>query len=354
MPSDHHYEEKDFCRTIESARKSMKKDSLVTLGIRPTSPEVGYGYIQYSNSDEVLKKVVLFKEKPDLQTAKDYISSNEFYWNSGIFMFDSNFIIQEFHEHLKESNGVDLEFKEQKGIIKIEKEAFSKLPDISIDYAILEKSKNTFTAEFLGKWSDLGSWNSLRELNNKSQDKNAIIGDKVYFDDSENNLVYSKSRTVGISGLNNIAVIDTPDALLITNLEERENSNKILDKIIKADKTIFDFNERVYRPWGWYESIESGDNFQVKRIQVYPNEQLSVQKHFHRSERWVVIKGEATVRVGDSTEVYKAGNMISIGKEEIHSLANFTDSAVEVIEVQLGSYLGEDDIVRYSDKYGRE
>ena len=354
MPSDHHYEEKDFCRTIESARKSMKKDSLVTLGIRPTSPEVGYGYIQYSNSDKVLKKVVLFKEKPDLQTAKDYISSNEFYWNSGIFMFDSNFIIQEFHEHLKESNGVDLEFKEQKGIIKIEKEAFSKLPDISIDYAILEKSKNTFTAEFLGKWSDLGSWNSLRELNNKSQDKNAIIGDKVYFEDSENNLVYSKSRTVGISGLNNIAVIDTPDALLITNLEERENSNKILDKIIKADKTIFDFNERVYRPWGWYESIESGDNFQVKRIQVYPNEQLSVQKHFHRSERWVVIKGEATVKVGDSTEVYKAGNMISIEKEEIHSLANFTDSAVEIIEVQLGSYLGEDDIVRYSDKYGRE
>ena len=206
----------------------------------------------------------------------------------------------------------------------------------------------------MGKWSDIGSWHSLRDLNIKSSDQNAIIGDSIYLEDSKSNLVYSQSRTVGISGMDNFAVIDTPDALLITNLNKREDSNKILDKIIESDKSIFDFNERVYRPWGWYESINSGDNFQVKKIHVYPNEQLSVQKHFHRSERWVVIKGEAKVTIGETTETHKVGSMISIGKEEIHSLANATSSDVEIIEVQLGSYLGEDDIVRYSDKYGRE
>jgi len=354
MPSDHNYEKEAFCKTIESTRKFMKKDSLITLGIKPTSPEVGYGYIQYEKTDEVLKKVIFFKEKPDLETAKGYMSSNEFYWNSGIFMFNCNFIIQEFHEHLKESNGVNLKFNKQKRVVEIEKEGFLKLPKISFDYAILEKSTNTYTSKLSGQWSDIGSWHSLRELNTKSSEQNAIIGDSIYLEDSKSNLVYSRSRTVGISGMDNFAVIDTPDALLITNLNKREDSNKILDKIIESDKSIFDFNERVYRPWGWYESINSGNNFQVKKIHVYPNEQLSVQKHFHRSERWIVIKGEAKVTIGETTETHKVGSMISIGKEEIHSLANATSSDVEIIEVQLGSYLGEDDIVRYSDKYGRE
>ena len=354
MPSDHHYEQEAFLKTVESVRNFMDKEHLVTLGIRPTSPEVGYGYIQHTNYDEVLKKVILFKEKPDLKTAKDYISSNEFYWNSGINIFDCSLIIKEFHEHLKESNGINLKFNKKNKVIEIEKEEFLKLPNISIDYAILEKSINTYTSEFLGQWSDVGSWHSLRELNMPSSETNAIIGDDIYLQDSENNLVYSKSRTVGISGMNNVAIIDTPDALLVTNLNERENSTEILDKIIESDRTIFDFNERVYRPWGWYESIDSGEDYQVKRIHVYPKEQLSVQKHFHRSERWVVIKGEAQVTIGDVTEIYKVGNMISIGKEVIHSLANATNSDVEIIEVQLGSYLGEDDIVRYSDKYGRE
>ena len=142
--------------------------------------------------------------------------------------------------------------------------------------------------------------------------------------------------------------------MLITNLEKRENTHKILDKINSSDKDIFENSNRVYRPWGWYESIDNGANYQVKRIHVYPQEQLSVQKHFHRAERWVVIKGEAEVKVGEITTSYQEGSMISIGKEEIHSLANKTNDEVEIIEVQLGEYLGEDDIVRYSDKYGRE
>ena len=195
----------------------------------------------------------------------------------------------------------------------------------------------------------------IKELNLESTESdNAILGEKIFIDDSRSNLIYSKTRTVGVSGVDNLAIIDTPDALLITNLNKRENANKILDKINKEEKGIFDSNEKVFRPWGWYETIDGGNNYQVKRIHVYPKEQLSVQKHFHRSERWVVIKGEAEIQVGDNIERYPVGSMISIGKEVIHSLANPTDSDVEIIEVQLGSYLGEDDIVRYSDKYGRD
>jgi mannose-1-phosphate guanylyltransferase/mannose-6-phosphate isomerase len=251
------------------------------------------------------------------------------------------------------SSSIDLEFQKQDKFIRIGKEEFSKLPNISIDYAILENSLHTYTAEFLGKWSDVGSWNSLRELNFDRKENNSLLGENIYSEDSRNNLVYSQSRTIGISGIEDIAIIDTPDALLVTNLNKREDANKILNKIKESDDDIFYSNKRVYRPWGWYESIDAGDNYQVKRIHVYPYEQLSVQSHFHRSERWVVIKGDAEVTVGDDTKIYEEGSMIAIGKEEIHSLSNPTSSYVEIIEVQLGNYLGEDDIVRYSDKYGR-
>jgi len=355
MPSDHHYEQDVLARTVDNAMKVKQKDQLITFGIKPTSPEVGYGYIHHTNYDDVLKKIILFKEKPDLETARKYLSTNEFYWNSGINIFNSNFIIQEFSSLWKESNKVSLEFFQRDKFIEINKEEFQKLPNISIDYAILEKSSNTYTSEFLGKWSDVGSWHSIKELNLESTESdNAILGEKIFIDDSRSNLIYSKTRTVGVSGVDNLAIIDTPDALLITNLNKRENANKILDKINKEEKGIFDSNEKVFRPWGWYETIDGGNNYQVKRIHVYPKEQLSVQKHFHRSERWVVIKGEAEIQVGDNIERYPVGSMISIGKEVIHSLANPTDSDVEIIEVQLGSYLGEDDIVRYSDKYGRD
>ncbi len=354
MPSDHHYEQEALINTVESVIKVKDKNQIVTFGVKPTSPEVGYGYIRHDKDEGTLKKVILFKEKPDLKTAKGYLETNEFYWNSGINIFDTNCIIQEFNKHLKELNAIDLEFNKEDKFITIGEEEFLKLPNISIDYAILEKSQNTYTSEFLGQWSDIGSWHSLRDLNRDSRDNNAILGKDVYLEDSKNNLVYSKSRTIGISGIDNVAIIDTPDALLVTNLDKRENVNKVLDKIKDSKEEIFAFNERVYRPWGWYQSIDNGENYQVKRIHVYPQEQLSVQKHFHRSERWVVIKGEAEVRVGDTTEVYKEGSMISIGKEEVHSLANPTNADVEIIEVQLGSYLGEDDIVRYSDKYGRD
>lgn len=356
MPSDHYYEETDFSETIEDVMNSTDREKLLTLGIKPTSPEISYGYIQFSDAekDKTIKKVVLFKEKPNLEKAKDYLSSGGFYWNSGIFIFDSSFIIKEFNEHITATNDLKLTFNEQNNVITILEEEFIQLPNISIDYAILESSKNTYTSEFKGKWSDLGSWNHLRDHNADSKGSNSSIGNKIYFQDSSNNLVFSKNRTIGISGLSDIAVIDTPDALLVTNLVERENPNEILEKIEEADKEIFDTNQRTFRPWGWFESIESGSGFQVKRILVYPNEQLSVQKHFHRSERWVVIRGEATIQLGDTTDVYKQGDMVSIGQEEIHCLSNCTDSDVEIIEVQLGSYLGEDDIVRYSDKYGRE
>lgn len=354
IPSDHYYEEEALINTVNAVLKVKKENQIITLGVKPSSPEIGYGYIHHNAKEEVLKKIIMFKEKPDLETAKEYFSTNDFFWNSGINIFDSSIIIQEFKQHARELESVDLKFYKENNLIRIEKEEFSKLPNISIDYAILEKSENTYTSEFLGNWSDIGSWHSLRELRKNTKENNTIFGKNIFFEDSKDNIVYSKTRTIGVSGLDNLAIIDTPDALLITNLEKRENANRILEQINEANKDIFEMNKRVYRPWGWFESIDNGDNHQVKRIHVYPQEELSVQKHFHRSERWVVIKGEPEIRIGSKSKVYKEGSMIAIGKEEIHSLANPTNNEVEIIEVQLGHYLGEDDIVRYSDKYGRK
>ena len=185
-----------------------------------------------------------------------------------------------------------MNFFQRDKFIEINKEEFQKLPNISIDYAILEKSSNTYTSEFLGKWSDVGSWHSIKELNLESTESdNAILGEKIFIDDSRSNLIYSKTRTVGVSGVDNLAIIDTPDALLITNLNKRENANKILDKINKEEKGIFDSNEKVFRPWGWYETIDGGNNYQVKRIHVYPKEQLSVQKAFSQIRKMGRNKG---------------------------------------------------------------
>ena len=202
-------------------------------------------------------------------------------------------------------------------------------------------------------WSDLGSWQSLEEIYKTLEKDNVLFGEKTFSDKSVNNLVFANKTTV-LMGVKNLVVVDTDDSLLISNSKKRLNQNKILKELKKENPELLDHHRKVYRPWGWYDSIEIGEGFQVKRLHVYPKEQLSVQKHMHRSERWVVIKGVATVLVGNKKEKYKKGEVVIIKKKQVHSLANTTKSPVEIIEVQLGSYLGEDDIIRYSDKYGRD
>ena len=238
IPSDHHYEQDVLSRTVDNAMKVKQKDQLITFGIKPTSPEVGYGYIHHTNNDDVLKKIILFKEKPDLETARKYLSTNEFYWNSGINIFNSDFIIQEFSSLLKESNKVSLEFFKEINSLRLIKR-ISEIAKYLYRLRNSRKSSNTYTSEFLGKWSDVGSWQSIKELNLEStENDNAILGEKIFIDDSRSNLIYSQTRTVGVSGVDNLAIIDTPDALLITNLNKRENANKILDKINDKKKTL--------------------------------------------------------------------------------------------------------------------
>ena len=184
IPSDHYYEEEALINTVNAVLKVKKENQIITLGVKPSSPEIGYGYIHHNAKEEVLKKIIMFKEKPDLETAKEYFSTNDFFWNSGINIFDSSIIIQEFKQHVRELESVDLKFYKENNLIRIEKEEFSKLPNISIDYAILEKSENTYTSEFLGKWSDIGSWHSLRELRNNTKENNTIFGKNIFFEEN--------------------------------------------------------------------------------------------------------------------------------------------------------------------------
>ena len=351
-PSDQFVEEAAFKKLVIKTL-DLLQDEIVNLGIKPRSAHTGYGYMRFIRSKNFLKKVLKFKEKPSKGTATKYINSKNYLWNSGILIFKIESLLNEFKKHQKDFLEIHLNFNKKGNIFSIEKEDFSKFPNISIDYSILEKSDNIYSVELDCYWSDLGSWQSLEEIYKTLEKDNVLFGEKTFSDKSVNNLVFANKTTV-LMGVKNLVIVDTDDSLLISNSKKRLNQNKILKELKKENPELLDHHRKVYRPWGWYDSIEIGEGFQVKRLHVYPKEQLSVQKHMHRSERWVVIKGVATVLVGNKKEKYKKGEVVIIEKKQVHSLANTTKSPVEIIEVQLGSYLGEDDIIRYSDKYGRD
>jgi len=350
-PSDQFIEEKAF-KDVVNKIFSVLKNEIVNLGVKPRYAHTGYGYLRFKQSNSFLKKVLKFKEKPSKSLANKYFKSKEYLWNCGILIFKIETLFNEFKEQQEVFFRLPLNFKKRGNIYSIEEKDFSKFPNISIDYSILEKSENIYSVNLDCQWSDLGSWQSLLEINKNAKKENVLLGKEVLSNKSFNNLVFANKTTV-LSGVSNLVVVDTQDSLLVTSSNQGINQGEVVEKIKKENPELLDQHRKVYRPWGWYDSIEIGDSFQVKRIHVYPKEELSVQKHFHRSERWVVIKGIATVLVGNKKKKYKKGEVVIIKKNQVHSLANRTKTPVEIIEVQLGSYLGEDDIIRYSDKYGR-
>ena len=358
LSADHQINDTDeFLKTINIAKIHAKKGRLVTFGIVPNSPNTGFGYINYIEglSSEVYE-VKKFVEKPDQQTAESYLKDGCYLWNSGMFMFDPNQLVMELSSYCVEivnavKNSFDNAIKDL-DFIRLEPQFFESSPSDSIDYALMEKSNNVVVIKLDAGWSDVGSWSSLYEISKKDDNGNVLKGD-IFAEETYNSYIDSGSHIIATIGVSDLVIVDTPDATLIANKNQSHKVQKIVKSLQSSDREEHINNRKVFRPWGWYDSIESGLNFQVKRLHVNPGAKLSLQMHRERAEHWVVIDGVANVINGDKTFELIKGESTYIPIGVTHSLENQTSNILEIIEVQSGVYLGEDDIVRFEDIYGR-
>lgn len=347
--------------TAVSAAQS--DDVLLTFGIVPTHAETGYGYIEceagssQSDSHEV-KPVKQFVEKPDLATAESYLKSGNYYWNSGMFVFKAATFIGELSTHneaiVRHCRAAYELAKEDLDFIRIDKEAFAACPSDSIDYAVMEKSNKVNVVGLDAGWSDIGGWRAIWDILDKNEQGTAAVGDVLNID-SKNTLVHSnsKDKLVCTIGLEDIVIVDTPNALLVSHKDRVQDVKQAVSQIAEDDRQEHLYHREVHRPWGSYDSIDFGNRYQVKRITVKPGASLSLQKHHHRAEHWIVVTGTAEVQVGEKISVISENQSVYIPLGEIHRLTNPGKVPLELIEVQSGSYLGEDDIVRLQDNFGR-
>ena len=346
-----------FHEAIKVALSHSLEGKLATFGIVLTHPDTGYGYIKSSQKNiNGAYKVEEFVEKPDLKTAKKYFAQDNYLWNSGMFMFQAGQFIDEltiYSPEIRESVQLavnnathDLDF------IRLEQKAFESSPSNSIDYALMEKSQNAVVVPLNAKWSDIGSWSALYDIGKKDKNSNVIYGD-VFTEETTNSFIDARHHMVAIIGVDDLIVVDTPNATLISSKRKAYKVKKIVERLQEEKREEESSHRKVYRPWGWYDSIEIGVHFQVKRLHVYPNEKLSLQLHHKRAEHWVVVSGVATVTIGVDIFKLKEGQSAYIPIGIKHALENLSFNLLEIIEVQSGTYLGEDDIVRFEDIYGR-
>jgi mannose-1-phosphate guanylyltransferase len=347
-----------FHAAVEKATLLAEQGKLVTFGVVPTEAHTGYGYIKSGESvDEIGFKVAQFVEKPDLATAQQYLKSGEYYWNSGMFMFKASVYLRELSEHAPDifaacTNAMQHTDKDMT-FIRVDANEFAKCPDDSIDYAVMERTSDACMVPLDAGWNDVGSWTSLWETSqNKDTSGNVVIGDAI-LDGVTNSYINSEQRLIAVIGLDDVVVVETKDAVMVANKSKVQDIKNEVNKLKAEKRPEFEFHREVFRPWGSYDSIDNGRRYQVKRISVKPGEKLSVQMHHHRAEHWIVVSGTANVTVGEVTSLVTENESIYIPIGEIHALENPGKILLELIEVQSGSYLGEDDIVRFSDRYGR-
>lgn len=358
-------DEVEFKKSLSLAIDEASNDSIVTLGITPDRPETGYGYIKYKKNvlNANLYSVVEFKEKPNSETAKQYIEEGSYLWNSGLFILKTdicNKAFSHFASDLFEKTKIAInKSSKDQFFTRPNKDLFMQLKSDSIDYSLMEKcsgSDSIFpikTIKLNANWSDLGSWKTLWALNKENNiNGNDIKGDAIAID-THNSLIYSDKRLVVTLGIENIIVVETSDSILVADMKESSNLKKVTDIIKSRGRSEHHLHTKVYRPWGWYDSLENDDGFQVKRINVKPGAKLSLQSHKFRSEHWTVIKGTGEVTVNDNISILSVNESIYIPLGAKHRLCNPGIDDLEIIEVQVGSYLGEDDIERYDDTYGR-
>ncbi len=345
-----------FHKAIAKAEKLADAGYLVTFGIVPDGPNTGYGYIKAGQELETGMAVAEFVEKPDAATAQQYVDSKNYLWNSGMFMFKASRFLEELEKHNPEmlaickkaieSESKDLDF------IRIDADIFATCPDDSIDYAVMEKTHKAAMVPLDAGWSDVGSWSSLWETADKDENGNAVIGDAI-LENVKNSYVNAEGRLISVIGLDDVIVVETKDAIMVAHKDKAQDIKNVVNRLKQEQRPEYQFHREVFRPWGSYDSIDSGARFQVKRITVKPGEKLSVQMHHHRAEHWIVVSGTASVTVGETTTMVTENESTYIPIGEVHALENPGKIPLELIEVQSGAYLGEDDIVRFSDRYGR-
>lgn len=347
-----------FTHAVEKAIPLAQAGKLVTFGIVPTQAHTGYGYIKRGNSvsDSVGFEVNAFVEKPDAATAASYIESGTYYWNSGMFLIKARRYLDELKKYRSDiSNACEkalINATHDNDFVRLDAEAFALCPDESIDYAVMENTDDAVVVPLDAGWNDIGEWSALWEVNDKDEQGNTTVGDTILHN-TVNSLVHGGERLVATVGLDNIIIVDTKDALLVASKDSVQDVKKIVEQLKTEKRNEYKIHREVYRPWGKYDSIDNGERYQVKRITVNPGEKLSIQMHHHRAEHWIVVSGTAKVTNGDKTFLVTENESTYIPIGVIHALENPGKMPLEMIEVQSGSYLGEDDIVRFEDRYGR-
>lgn len=361
LPSDHLFTDVDgFRNMVRAARPLAQAGHLVTFGVQPVFPATGYGYIKRGNAvaaDTNGFHVEKFVEKPDAATAQQYLLSGDYLWNCGVFMFRAASLLEAMQRHAPTvmaackqayaAHTVDL------GFIRLDSTAFAAAPDISIDYAVMEHTDKAVVVPCNTAWSDVGSWSSLADSMEKDPAGNVTRGDVVLLN-TRNSTVFAEEKLVAVMGVDNLIVVETDDAILVAPQGESENIKKIVETLTEQQRSHVRAHRKVYRPWGFYDSIGEGDRHKVKRITVKPGGCLSLQMHHHRAEHWIVVRGTARVVRGDEEFLLSENQSTYIPLGVTHRLENPGTIALELIEVQSGAYLGEDDIVRFEDHYGRE
>ncbi|MDR7067975.1 mannose-1-phosphate guanylyltransferase/mannose-6-phosphate isomerase [Pseudoxanthomonas japonensis] len=356
LPSDHVIRDADaFHAAVAVAAEAAANDKLVTFGIVPTAPHTGYGYIKAAAGEQLVREVERFVEKPDQETAQSYLASGQYLWNSGMFMFKASRYIEE----LRRQQPAILAACEQalargsrdQDYVRLDADAFASSPSDSIDYAVMEKTADAVVVPLDAGWSDVGSWSALWEVSDKDEAGNAHHGDVIEID-CRNTYAYG-NRLIGMVGLQDVIVVETDDAVLVGHRDRIQDVKDIVGRIRRDGRSEASAHRKVYRPWGAYDSIDNGTRFQVKRITVNPGATLSLQMHHHRAEHWIVVSGTAEVTRGNEVILLAENQSTYIPLGVTHRLKNPGKLPLELIEVQSGSYLGEDDIVRFEDNYGR-
>lgn len=351
----------EFQRVVNLAVKAAEEGHIATFGVQPTHPETGYGYIKTevnkgNDESSFYSPVEQFVEKPDLATAEQYLAAGCYYWNSGMFVFGAEAFLAEMQLYSPEVVAVaekartlavhDLDF------IRVDREAFSKAPNISIDYALMEKSRKVVCVPLDAGWSDVGDWKSFSELSEKDTASNSFIGDSIDIG-STNTLVFSRDKLVATVGVSNLMIINTPDAVLVADKSQAQQVKAVIARIEKQKRSEHLQHREIYRPWGCYDAIDTGERYQVNRIRVKPGASLSLQLHHHRAEHWIVVKGTALVQKGDEVTLLSENESTFIPIGTRHRLSNPGKIPLEIVEVQSGPYLHDDDVIRYEDSYGR-
>ncbi len=358
MPSDHVMDdEKGFRASIEKGIESARDGHIVTFGVQPTTPETGYGYIETVPGSGNVFDVRRFVEKPSREVATGYLDAGNYFWNAGIFLYSAGMMIEAFRKHAPETlhqcrlalekARADLDF------LRLDEEAYAPCESISLDYAIMEKVSGIRCVPLATNWSDLGSWSALWDISDKDEAGNATRGD-VLLHDTGNSFVQShEGACIALIGMDDVIAVATRDAVLVAPKSRAQEVGKIVEQLEQKGREEHISHKRVYRPWGWYEGISEGHRFQVKCLSVKPGAQLSLQSHHHRAEHWVVVSGTAQVTNGDETFLLSENESTYIPIGATHRLGNPGKLPVLLVEVQSGSYLGEDDIVRYEDDFNR-